>query len=152
MHRPARSNWVSPSHRVCRSGWNACADQKLARGDPGSSARSAARPSSVKVRPAPVPHDKATRTEALNHQSSAASISPNRRAVIAEWGRSTGGIMFDALNPALRYRDLAHEYYNIAVATSISAEGRNRYLRMAEHYNALADAEEELAPVCASGC
>jgi hypothetical protein len=60
--------------------------------------------------------------------------------------------MFNALNRALRYRDLVDEYYNVAVATGISAECRNRYLRMAEHYDALAEAEEELALARASGC
>jgi hypothetical protein len=60
--------------------------------------------------------------------------------------------MFNAVNRALRYRDLANEYCHLAAATGLSTECRNRYLRMAEHYNALAQAEEELALAHANGC
>ncbi len=51
--------------------------------------------------------------------------------------------MFDVLNRALRYRDLAEECRHLA-ASGLSTEFRNRYLRMAEYYSALAEAEEEL--------
>jgi hypothetical protein len=61
-------------------------------------------------------------------------------------------IMFDALSRASLYRDMSDEYYNVAAATGISTECRNRYVRMAEHYDALAEAEEELALARASGC
>jgi hypothetical protein len=60
--------------------------------------------------------------------------------------------MFDALSRAEFYHDLSDEYYNIATATGISAECRNRYVRMADHYDALAEAEEHLALANASGC
>jgi hypothetical protein len=59
--------------------------------------------------------------------------------------------MLNALNRALRYRDLADEYCHVA-AIGVSIEFRNRYLRMAEHYSALAEAEEELALAHANGC
>jgi hypothetical protein len=59
--------------------------------------------------------------------------------------------MSNALNRALRYRDLAEEYCHVA-ATGLSTEFRNRYLRMAEHYSALAEAEEEFALARANGC
>ena len=52
--------------------------------------------------------------------------------------------MLRALSRALRYRDLAEDYRRIA-AIGLSTELRNRYLRVAEHYGALAEAEEELA-------
>jgi hypothetical protein len=60
--------------------------------------------------------------------------------------------MFDALSRAQVYRDLSDEHYNAAAATDISTECRNRYVRMAEHYDALAEAEEQLALARASGC
>ncbi len=59
--------------------------------------------------------------------------------------------MFNALNRALRYRDLADECQHVA-ATGLSTEFQNRYLRMAEHYSALAEAEEEFALAHANGC
>jgi hypothetical protein len=52
--------------------------------------------------------------------------------------------MLRALSRALRYRDLAEEHRRQA-AIGLSTEMRNRFLRMAEHYGALAEAEEELA-------
>jgi hypothetical protein len=52
--------------------------------------------------------------------------------------------MLVALSRAQRYRDLAEEHRHFA-AIGMSTEMRNRYLRMAEHYCALAEAEEELA-------
>jgi hypothetical protein len=52
--------------------------------------------------------------------------------------------MFEVLNRALRYRDLAEECRHLAASGS-STEFRNRYLRMAEHYRALAEAEESSA-------
>jgi hypothetical protein len=61
--------------------------------------------------------------------------------------------MFDALSRAELYRALSDEYYNVvAAATDISTECRNRYVRMADHYDALAEAEEHLALAHASGC
>jgi hypothetical protein len=60
--------------------------------------------------------------------------------------------MFDALSRAELYRDLSDEYYNVAAAADISTECRNRYVRMADHYDALAEAEEHLALAHASGC
>jgi hypothetical protein len=47
--------------------------------------------------------------------------------------------MLDALNRAERCRDLAEECRCLA-ATSLSAQMRNRYSRMAEHYSTLAEA------------
>jgi hypothetical protein len=67
-------------------------------------------------------------------------------------GRGEGDIMLDALSQAELYHDLSDEYYNVASATDISIECRNRYVRMAEHYDALAEAEEHLALARASGC
>jgi hypothetical protein len=60
--------------------------------------------------------------------------------------------MFDALSRAELYRDLSDEYYSVAAVTDMSTECRNRYVRMAEHYDALAEAEEHLALARASGC
>jgi hypothetical protein len=54
--------------------------------------------------------------------------------------------MPDAQNQAQRYRDLADEYRRLA-ATSSSAEMRERYLRMAEHYSSLAEAAAAEASV-----
>jgi hypothetical protein len=64
----------------------------------------------------------------------------------------TWDIMFDALSQAELYRDLSDEYYNVAAAADISTECRNGYVRIAEHYDALAEAEEHLALPQASGC
>ena len=47
----------------------------------------------------------------------------------------------DALKQAQRYRYLAKECRRLA-ALDVSAETRKHYLEMAEHYGALADAEE----------
>lgn len=60
--------------------------------------------------------------------------------------------MFDALSRAQLYRDLSDEHYKVAAATEISTECRSRYVRMADHYDALAEAEEQLALARASGC
>jgi predicted kinase len=60
--------------------------------------------------------------------------------------------MFDALSRAELYRGLSDEHHNVAAATNISTECRNRYVRMAEHYDALAETEEHLALAHASGC
>jgi len=60
--------------------------------------------------------------------------------------------MLNALNRALRYRDLADEYCHLSEATGLTIECRNRYVRMAKHYSALAEAEEELALSHASRC
>lgn len=49
--------------------------------------------------------------------------------------------MLDALNRAKGYRDLAEECRQLA-ANSLSARMRNRFSRMADHYNRLAEAEE----------
>jgi hypothetical protein len=49
--------------------------------------------------------------------------------------------MLDALNRAERCRDLAEECRRLA-EMSLSAQMRNRYSRMAEHYGTLAEAEE----------
>ena len=55
--------------------------------------------------------------------------------------------MLDVLNQAERYRELAEGCRHVATI-GISTETRNHYLRMAEHYNSLAEAEEQstLAP------
>jgi hypothetical protein len=50
--------------------------------------------------------------------------------------------MSDALNRAQRYRDLAEGCRRLA-AVGFSTETRNHYLRMAEHYSSLAEAEEQ---------
>lgn len=48
--------------------------------------------------------------------------------------------MWNALNRAERYRDLAEECRRLA-ATSLSNQMRNRFSQMAEHYATLAEAE-----------
>jgi hypothetical protein len=48
--------------------------------------------------------------------------------------------MPDARTQAERYHDLADEYRCLAIGSS--TEMRDRYLRMAEHYRTLAEAEE----------
>jgi len=55
--------------------------------------------------------------------------------------------MLDTLNRAERYRELAEGCRDLA-AIGFSTETRNHYLRMAEHYRSLAEAEEQstLAP------
>jgi hypothetical protein len=50
--------------------------------------------------------------------------------------------MLDALNRAQRYRDMAEGCRRLA-ALGLSTETRNHYLRMAEHYSSLAEAEEQ---------
>ena len=50
--------------------------------------------------------------------------------------------MLDAFGRAERYRDLAEGCRRLA-AIGFSAETRNHYLRMAEHYSSLAEAEEQ---------
>jgi hypothetical protein len=55
--------------------------------------------------------------------------------------------MLDALNRAERYRDLAEEYRRLAAIGS-ATDIRNRYLRMAEHYGLLAEAEELSTLAC----
>jgi hypothetical protein len=47
----------------------------------------------------------------------------------------------DALNRAERYRDLAEGCRRLA-AIGFSTETQSHYLRMAEHYSSLAEAEE----------
>jgi hypothetical protein len=49
--------------------------------------------------------------------------------------------MLDTLNRVERHRDLAEECRRLATIGS-STEIRNHYLRMADHYSALAEAEE----------
>ena len=49
--------------------------------------------------------------------------------------------MADALNRAKRYRELSAGCRHLA-AIGLSAETRSHFLRMAEHYSALATAEE----------
>jgi hypothetical protein len=49
--------------------------------------------------------------------------------------------MSDALNRAERLRDMAEECRK-AAALSSSAQMRNHYLRLEEHYDVLAEAEE----------
>jgi hypothetical protein len=49
--------------------------------------------------------------------------------------------MFDALNRAKSYRGLAEECRQLA-ANSLSTRMRNRFSRMADHYNRLAEVEE----------
>jgi hypothetical protein len=57
-------------------------------------------------------------------------------------------IMSDALKQAEHYRDLEKRYLHLAEIGS-STKRRSHYLRMADHYGALADAEElsTLGPV-----
>jgi hypothetical protein len=50
--------------------------------------------------------------------------------------------MLHALGRAERYRDLAEGCRRLA-AIGFSTETRNHYLRMAEHYNTLAEAEDQ---------
>ncbi len=50
--------------------------------------------------------------------------------------------MLNALNRAERYRELAEGCRDLA-GIGFSNETRNHYLRMAEHYSSLADAEEQ---------
>ena len=49
--------------------------------------------------------------------------------------------MFNTLNQAERYRDLAQEYRRLA-AFSFSTQMQHHYFQMAEHYSTLAEAEE----------
>ncbi|HLK81674.1 MAG TPA: hypothetical protein VKT99_09290 [Xanthobacteraceae bacterium] len=49
--------------------------------------------------------------------------------------------MFNPLNRAQRYRELAEGCRHLA-ALGLSAETRDHFLQMAEHYATLADAEE----------
>jgi hypothetical protein len=49
--------------------------------------------------------------------------------------------MLDALNRANRYRELSTGCRRLA-AIGLSAETRNHFLQMAEHYRTLAEAEE----------
>jgi hypothetical protein len=49
--------------------------------------------------------------------------------------------MSNAINRAQRYRELADGCRRLA-AIGLSAETQSHFLRMAEHYSALADAEE----------
>jgi hypothetical protein len=57
--------------------------------------------------------------------------------------------MLDASNRAQRYRDLAEGCRRLA-AIGFTTETRSHYLRMAEHYSSLADAEEQGAQVHSS--
>jgi hypothetical protein len=50
--------------------------------------------------------------------------------------------MWDALNRAERYRDLAEECGHVAAICSSDPEMRDRYLRMERHWSSLAEAEE----------
>ena len=49
--------------------------------------------------------------------------------------------MSDPLKRAAHYRDLAKRYLRLAEISS-PTENRNHYLRIAQHYNTLAEAEE----------
>jgi hypothetical protein len=53
--------------------------------------------------------------------------------------------MSNPLKRAEHYRDLARRYLRLAAMGS-SAENRNHYLRIAEHYSTLAETEERGAP------
>ncbi len=53
--------------------------------------------------------------------------------------------MSDALKQTKYYRDLEQRYLRLAAIGS-STERRNHYLRIAEHYSALAEAEELSTP------
>jgi hypothetical protein len=64
--------------------------------------------------------------------------SPSARPSQALRGRC---IMSDALKRAEHYRDVAKRYLRLA-AISSRTENRNHYLRIAQHYNTLAEAEE----------
>jgi len=58
--------------------------------------------------------------------------------------------MSEALKQAQRYRYLAKECWRLATL-DVSTETRKHYREMAEHYSALADAEELSTPLHASG-
>jgi len=53
--------------------------------------------------------------------------------------------MSDALKQAEHYRDLEKRYLRLAAICS-STQNRNHYLRIAEHYSTLAEAEELSTP------
>jgi len=53
--------------------------------------------------------------------------------------------MFNTLNQAERYRDLAQEYRRLA-AFSFSTQMQHHYFQMAEHYSTQAEAIELGAP------
>jgi hypothetical protein len=53
--------------------------------------------------------------------------------------------MSDALKQAEHYRDLKERYLHLAAIGS-SIERRNHYLRIAEHYSMLAEAQELSTP------
>jgi hypothetical protein len=50
--------------------------------------------------------------------------------------------MWDALNRAERYRDLAEECRRVAAVCSSDHEPRDRYLRLGKHWRSLAEAEK----------
>jgi hypothetical protein len=64
----------------------------------------------------------------------------NLRTLFLWWS-----IMSDALKEAAHYRDLEKRYVHLAAIGS-STERRNYYLRIAEHYSTLAEAEELRTP------
>jgi hypothetical protein len=54
--------------------------------------------------------------------------------------------MWDALNRAERYRDLAEECRRVAAVCSSDHELRDRHLRLEKHWRSLAGAEDLSAP------
>jgi hypothetical protein len=54
--------------------------------------------------------------------------------------------MWDALNRAERYRDLAEECRRVAAVCSSDHELRDRYPRLERHWRSLAEAEELIPP------
>ena len=56
-------------------------------------------------------------------------------------GHRLGGIMSNSLKQVEHYRGLAEEFRRLA-AFSFSSQMQNHYFEMAEHYNALAEAED----------
>jgi hypothetical protein len=54
--------------------------------------------------------------------------------------------MWDALNRAERYRDLAEECRRVAAVYSSDHELRDRYLRLEKHWLSLAGGEELSTP------
>jgi hypothetical protein len=54
--------------------------------------------------------------------------------------------VWDALNRAERYRDLAEECRRVAAVCSSDPELRDRYLRLEKHWRSLAEAEEPSVP------
>src|SRR6266699_5033795 len=79
-----------------------------------------------------------------SHDHSPALISPDHSALMAgRWAQQRRCTMWDALNRAESYRDLAEECRRLA-ANSLSPQMRNRFSLMADDYSTLAEGRTSL--------